>query len=77
MLQIHVQNIKHMQTYGFEDSMHDIMNTVKTLTQHHHTPCDKNSALIHMAHELSISVMIGFFCESGLLRGDEEELMLV
>jgi len=77
MLQIYVENIQHMQTYGFEDSMHDIMSTVKTLTQHRKMHCDENSALMQTAQELSISVMIGFFCESGFLRGDEEELMLI
>ena len=57
MLQIYVQNIQHMQTYGFEDSMHDIMSTVKTLTQHCKMHCDENSALMQTAQELSISVM--------------------
>jgi len=28
MLQMNVQNIQHIKTYGFEDSLHDIMSTV-------------------------------------------------
>jgi len=77
MLQINVQNIQHIKTYGFEDSMQDIMSTVEILMQHRQMPSTKSVALMQTAHELSIPVMIGFFCESGLLQGDEAELLAI
>jgi len=77
MLQINVQNIQHIKTYGFEDSMQDIMSTVEILMQHRQMPSTKSVALMQTAHELSIPVMIGFICESGLLQGDEAELLAI
>jgi len=79
MLQINVQNIQHIKTYGFEDSMHDIMSTVtvETLMRHRQMPSTKSVALIQTTHELSTSLMIGFFCESGLLQGDEAQLLAI
>jgi len=72
MLQIHIDKIEHLVTYGFEESIHNIMGTVRVLTQTH-VSSGKNTVL-QTAHDLSASVVLEFFCESGLLVGTELEL---
>jgi len=72
MLQIHIDKIEHLVTYGFEESIHNIMGTVRVLTQRRLS--SGNSTVIQTARDLSASVVLEFFCESGLLAGTEHEL---
>ena len=75
MLQIHIDKIEHLVTYGFEESIHNIMGTVRVLTQRRLS--SGNSTVVQTARDLSASVVIEFFCESGLLVGTELELCAV
>jgi len=76
MLQIHIDNIEHISSHGFENTIHDIMRTMHTLIQQHHTQA-YGRGVVQTAHELSVSVIIRLFCESGLLQGEKSELLQV
>jgi len=73
MLQIHIDNIERITSYGFEDSIHNIIGTMNAVTQHQHAH-SYSRGVLQTAHELSVSVIISLFCESGLLQGDKSEL---
>jgi len=76
MLQIHIDNIEHISNYGLEDSIHNIMGTMHTLVQQQHTT-SYSGGVPRTGHELSASVIISLFCESGLLQGTKSELSRV
>ena len=76
MLQIHIDNIERISSYGYEDSIHNIIGTMHAVTQHQYT-CSYGRSVLQATHELSASVIISLFCESGLLQGDKTELRQV
>ena len=75
MLQIYIDKILNLKLYGFEETIRNTMGTVHLLMQPQVS--SENDAIIRTGRELSTSVVIELFCESGLLRGDPSELSVV
>ena len=72
MIQIHVDKIAHMQTYGFHNNMHNILSTVNALLV---GAADHDT--ITMVKSSSVWIMLRFLCECGFLQASEPELLQI
>ena len=73
LLRIHPDRIQDIKTSGFSDRIHATLSTVKAFVAMQNTENDVDPDVMHDTHEMSISIMISFLCESGVLQGDEFE----
>ena len=73
MIQIHVDKIAHMQTYGFHNNMHHILSTVHALL----VGAADHDGTMTMVKSSSVWIMLRFFCECGFLQASEPELQQI
>jgi len=74
MIQIHVDKIAHMQTYGFHNNMHNILSTVHALLV---GAADHDDTMTMVVKSSSVWIMLRFLCECGFLQASEPELQQI
>ena len=74
LLCIHVNRLPFINTYGFANRMHTTLSTVNAIMAGRTLNDILDDDMIRATRDMSISVMISFLCESGVLEGDQMEL---
>jgi len=74
VLCIHAKRLPYINTHGFANRIGTTLSTVNAMMAVRSTTHDLDEEMIRATHDTSISVMISFLCESGVLEGDSAEL---
>jgi len=76
-VRINIHRIQHINTYGFVNRIHTTLSTVKAMVMTQKATHDLDRDMMENTHEMSVSIMLSFLCESGMLRASADKLCAV
>ena len=73
VLQIHVDRIRDLKARGLLNRIHTTLSTVRAvvIAKEHSKIHDPSNTVLEHTQGMSVSIVIAFLCECGLLQGDE------
>jgi len=76
-VRINIHRIQHINTYGFVNRIHTTLSTVKAMVMTQKVTRDLDRDMMENTHQMSISIMLSFLCESGMVRASADNLCAV